>query len=36
MKQAALAMSERMKNDNGPERAADLIESRVRDLKQAR
>jgi UDP:flavonoid glycosyltransferase YjiC (YdhE family) len=26
MKQAALAMRERMKNDNGPETAADLIE----------
>ncbi|HEX6162198.1 MAG TPA: glycosyltransferase [Vicinamibacterales bacterium] len=26
MKQAALAMSERMRNDNGPERAVDLIE----------
>ena len=30
MKQAAVAMSERMKNDNGPERAVDLIESAAR------
>jgi sterol 3beta-glucosyltransferase len=32
MKQAAVAMSDRMRNDNGPETAADLIEARARQL----
>lgn len=36
MKQAALAISERMRNDNGPERAADLVESRAQKLKHRR
>jgi sterol 3beta-glucosyltransferase len=33
MKQAALAMRERMKDDNGPETAADLIEKLAPTLK---
>jgi len=36
LKQHAMAMSERMKSDNGPETAADLIERAVKDWPQRR
>jgi sterol 3beta-glucosyltransferase len=36
MKQTAMAMSRRMQDDNGPETAVTLIESRVRELKHQR